>query len=208
LIDGWATLVRNGDRERILPIAEIRIPGLHNAFNVLAAAAACMPFGVGVDAIAKAAREFPGLAHRLEHVATVDGVSYVNNSMCTNPEALAASVRAFGRPVILIAGGKNKGLDLSPVRETAPHIQAAILIGASGREVGSYLDAGGVASLSYADTMDDAVRSATAMARSGDIVLLAPGCASFDMFKDFEDRGRAFIRAVHSLDGTAKDFQR
>jgi UDP-N-acetylmuramoylalanine--D-glutamate ligase len=204
VVDDWVAICRDGDCDRALPVAEIPLLGRHNVLNVLAAAAACLPLGVTAEAVAAGVRGFTGLAHRMEHVAAINGVRYTNNSMCTNPEAAAASVAAFDRPVILIAGGRNKGLDPKPFRDAARHIAAAVLIGASAHEIADQLQAGGVGRVAYADSMSGAVESAAQMARAGDVVILAPGCASFDMYQDFEHRGREFRAAVHALEAAAR----
>jgi UDP-N-acetylmuramoylalanine--D-glutamate ligase len=185
---------------------EIPLPGLHNAANVLAAAAMALAFGISPEVIRHAVRKFAGVAHRLETVSTIDGVRYINNSMCTNPAAVAASLEAAGeRPVVAIAGGKHKGGDLSQmVSALQDRTRSVILIGESAQEIGRALEqetqrAGRGPEIDYAGTLESAVRSAASVALPGDIVMLIPGCASFDMFTGFEHRGQVFRDAVIAL---------
>ena len=185
---------------------EIPLPGLHNVANVLAASAMALAFGIDAPVIRRAVQQFPGVAHRLETVATIDGVRYINNSMCTNPAAVAASLEAAGgRPVVAIAGGKHKGGDLGPM-VTALHdrTRSIILIGESAPEIGHALlqetaKTGTGPEIAYAKTLESAVERAADTAQAGDIVMLIPGCASFDMFTGFEHRGQVFRDAVKAL---------
>lgn len=195
-----------GETVRLMERDEIPIPGLHNVANVLAAAAMALSFGIEPGVIRRAVVGFAGVPHRMEPVATVGGVRYINNSMCTNPAAVAASLEAAGeRAVVAIAGGKHKGGDLSgmidALRDRTRHV---VLIGASAGEIGAALESewrrtGVGPVVEYADTLEDAVRRAQRAARPGDTVMLVPGCASFDMFTGFEQRGQIFRDAVRAL---------
>ncbi len=185
---------------------EIPLPGLHNVANVLAAAAMALAFGIDPNVIRRAVQEFPGVAHRLETVSIIGGVRYINNSMCTNPAAVAASLEAAGeRAVIAIAGGKHKGGDLSQmVSALHARTRQVILIGESAQEIGNALEretgrAGAGPQIAYAGTLETAVVAAASAALPGDIVMLIPGCASFDMFTGFEHRGQVFRDAVVAL---------
>ncbi|MBC8102597.1 MAG: UDP-N-acetylmuramoyl-L-alanine--D-glutamate ligase [Cytophagales bacterium] len=190
----------------LMPRSEIPLPGLHNVANVLAASAIALAFGIGRDVIRRAVRGFPGVAHRMELVATIGGVEYVNNSMCTNPAAVSASLEAVrDRPVVAIVGGKHKGGDLSEMiaalQDRTAHI---VLIGASAGEIGAALDResrriGTGPVVEFAETLPGAVQRAARAARPGDRVMLVPGCASFDMFTGFEQRGQVFRDAVKRL---------
>jgi UDP-N-acetylmuramoylalanine--D-glutamate ligase len=187
---------------------EIPVPGLHNVANVLAASAMALAFGIEPEVIRRAVHNFSGVAHRLEPVATINGVRYINNSMCTNPAAVAASLEAAGgKPVVAITGGKHKGGDLSQMI-SALHDQTRkiVLIGASAKEIGEALDKeadlkGSGPDVSYAPTLENAVERAASIAVPGDIVMLIPGCASFDMFTGFEHRGQVFRDSVRALPG-------
>jgi UDP-N-acetylmuramoylalanine--D-glutamate ligase len=192
-----------------MTVAELTIPGRHNVSNALAAIAAGLLFGVEPGAIRRAAAAFTGVEHRLQTVALVDGVRFVNDSQGTQPDAVIAALRAFPPPVVLIAGGRDKGVDLTTLaRVAAETIDAAVLIGESGPKLEGLLRDAGVERTTRADTLDAAVSAADGLARNalarrptGSIatVLLSPAAASFDMFEDYAARGRAFIAAVGRL---------
>jgi UDP-N-acetylmuramoylalanine--D-glutamate ligase len=211
LVDGW--IVGDGIG-RILPVAELAIPGEHNVSNALAAVATAVLFGLAPDAIRRAATAFEGVEHRLEPVATVDGVRFVNDSQGTQPDAVAAALRAFDPPIVLIAGGRDKGVDLTALGPVvAERAAAAVLIGESGPALETLFRTAGLARTERAATLDDAVRQADAIARellaAGDrgpaTVLLSPAAASFDMFVDYAARGRAFRSAVARLAGERRE---
>ncbi len=199
-----------GPGGRILPIAELAIPGEHNVSNALAAVAAALLFGVAPEAIRRAAAAFAGVEHRLEQVAIVDGVRFVNDSQGTQPDAVIAALRSFSRPLVLIAGGRDKGVDLAGLGPVAAErADAAVLIGESGPALAEMFRAAGMARVELAETLEDAVERADEIARallsgSGSerppaTVLLSPAAASFDMFVDYAARGRAFKAAVAAL---------
>lgn len=183
---------------RVLAVSDIRIKGVHNLENALAAAAVSFCAGADAGSIAAVLREFPGLEHRLEFVREKDGVTYINDSKGTNVGAVVKSVEGFTQPVILIAGGLDKGSDFSPLfglfRE---NVKLLILIGKAADKMAAAL--GAATETVFAKTLQDAVLLASKRASGGDVVLLSPACASFDMFRDFEDRGRQFKEAVMSL---------
>jgi UDP-N-acetylmuramoylalanine--D-glutamate ligase len=179
---------------------DIQIPGRHNVANILAAAAMALAFGIDIGSIRAAVRAFAGVPHRMEMVGTLNNVRYVNNSMCTNPAAVAASLEAVEGPVVAIVGGKHKGGDLSglvdSLRQYARHV---VLIGSAALEIGGKLAGRPAPTVEYAATLPEAVDRAAAHAGPGDTVLLVPGCASFDMFQGFEHRGQVFRDAVKDL---------
>jgi UDP-N-acetylmuramoylalanine--D-glutamate ligase len=197
---------------RIMPLSELAIPGAHNVSNALAAVAAALPFGIPAEAIRAAAGAFKGVEHRLERVAVVDGVQFINDSQGTQPDAVIAALHAFERPLVLIAGGRDKGNDLSALGPAAAErADAAILIGESGPALAALFRASGVARVELADTLEEAVEWAEAIAREAlaaaagtpagrgpATVLLSPAAASFDMFVDYAARGAAFRAAAES----------
>jgi UDP-N-acetylmuramoylalanine--D-glutamate ligase len=192
--DGF--LENNG--RRVLPADEIRIKGVHNLENALAAAALARCAGADDESVASVLREFPGLEHRLEFVREKDGVTYINDSKGTNVGAVVKSVEGFTQPVILIAGGLDKGSDFSPLHDLFKRkVKLLVLIGKAAEKMGKAL--GGSTETVYAATLAEAVDLAAKRAARGDVVLLSPACASFDMFRDFEDRGRQFKEAVRKL---------
>lgn len=189
-------LVFNG--RRIIRINEIKIKGVHNLENALAAVAISLSIGADSRAVAAVLREFPGLEHRLEFVREKDGVTYINDSKGTNVGAVVKSVEGFTQPVILIAGGLDKGSDFGPLHDLFKmKVKLLILIGKAAGKMAQAL--GTATEMVFAKTLQDAVMLASERARSGEVVLLSPACASFDMFRDFEDRGRQFKEAVKSL---------
>ena len=193
----------------IMPVDELGIPGRHNVSNALAAIAVGLLFGLAPDAIRRAAAGFTGVEHRLQSIGLLDGVRFVNDSQGTQPDAVIAALRAFPPPVVLIAGGRDKGVDLSDlVRVAAVTASAAVLIGESGPDIERLLRDAGLARTTRATTLDEAVEAADAYAHlalaglpEGAVatVLLSPAAASFDMFEDYAARGRAFIDAVGRL---------
>ena len=200
-VRGDDLIIRIGGTEaRVCSRSDIRIPGEHNVENVLAAACAAVAFGAKPESVLRAVREFAGVEHRLETVAVIDGVRYVNNSMCTNVEAAVRSVEAIDEPQIVIAGGKDKGSDYAPLAEAfrrkAKHV---VLIGADAGLIRSAAERAGYEAISDAGSMQQAVDRARSIAEPGDVVVLTPGCASFDMFESFEHRGRVFKEIVKSL---------
>ena len=221
VVDGWivaAGVVRlplagggaaaTGPGGRILPVGELAIPGRHNVSNALAAVSAALLFGVAPDAIRRAAAEFTGVEHRLESVGLIDGVRFVNDSQGTQPDAVIAALRAFDGPLVLIAGGRDKGIELDELAGVvAERAIAAVLIGESGPDLGARFGAAGLARTEQAASLDEAVRIADGIARerlaAGDqepaTVLLSPAAASFDMFVDYAARGRAFKEAVAAI---------
>jgi UDP-N-acetylmuramoylalanine--D-glutamate ligase len=190
----------------ILPLAEVAIPGSHNVSNAMAAVATALLFGVEPEAIRWAATGFRGVEHRLEQVATVDRVRFVNDSQGTQPDAVIAALRAFDPPIVLIAGGRDKDVDLSGLPPVvAERVTAAVLIGESGPTLGAMFRAAGLERTESAPSLEAAVERAAALAReslstarAGTVatVLLSPAAASFDMFVDYAARGRAFKAAV------------
>jgi UDP-N-acetylmuramoylalanine--D-glutamate ligase len=204
-VDGWIVADRAG---RVMPIDELAIPGRHNVSNALAAVAVGLQFGLAPEAIRKAAAEFTGVEHRLETVAVVDGVRFVNDSQGTQPDAVVAALEAFEPPIVLIAGGRDKGVDLADLAAVAAErATAAVLIGESGPTLENLFRDAGLAETRRAATLDDAVRAADAIARDRlaggasepATVLLSPAAASFDMFVDYAARGRAFKESVARL---------
>jgi UDP-N-acetylmuramoylalanine--D-glutamate ligase len=179
--------------------AEPTIPGAHNRENAAAATLAAREVGVGDDAIAAALRRFPGVAHRLETVATIRGVRYVNDSKATN---VASAVRALdalsGSRLHVILGGLGKNESYAPLATKLKLGDRAYLVGTAADELAAALDSAHVPYL-RSEELATAVREASAVARSGEVVLLSPACASYDQFANFEERGEAFRRLVLEL---------
>jgi UDP-N-acetylmuramoylalanine--D-glutamate ligase len=223
VVDGWIVAAgverlpiagggtaATGPGGRIMPVGELALPGAHNVSNALAAIAVGLLFGVAPDAIRGAAAAFTGVEHRLESVALIDGVRFVNDSQGTQPDAVIAALRAFDGPIVLIAGGRDKDIDLTPLAPVvAERAVAAVLIGESGPTLAALFGAAGLATIAMAGDLDAAVDLADRLAREAladagpaagpATVLLSPAAASFDMFTDYAARGTAFKRAVAAL---------
>jgi UDP-N-acetylmuramoylalanine--D-glutamate ligase len=199
---GLARLRKDGRVEALFRRDEVSLPGAHLAGDLLVAAGAARVLGAPPDAIARAVREFRGVEHVLEHVATIAGVDYYNDSKATNVEAARRSLEAFARPVLVVLGGRYKGGDFGDlVPALRAHGRRVLAIGEAAERVRAAL--GDVVPVDVCATLREAVERARAAARDGDVVLLAPACSSFDMFADYADRGRAFRAEVRRLAGAA-----
>lgn len=187
----------NGNREVICRCDELGIPGVHNLENALAAVAAAKAMGVGSASLARTLKGFKGVPHRLEFVAEINGVKYINDSKGTNPDASIKAMEAYKEPVVLIAGGKNKGSDFSDfaakVKERA---RVLVVLGQSGGLIADAVRSRGFNNILFASDFEEAVCLAHRNARPGEIVLLSPACASWDMFKSYEERGNLFKELV------------
>ena len=184
--------------ERLLAVDAMRIRGLHNAANALAALALGEAIGLPREAMLAEVREFPGLPHRAEWVADLDGVQYVNDSKGTNVGSTLAAVAGFEGSLIVIAGGDGKNQDFSPLKAAfAGKVRHAVLIGRDAPQLATALD--GACTIERAGTLEEAVAAARRVARPGETVLLSPACASLDMFKDYTHRGAVFAAAVKGM---------
>jgi UDP-N-acetylmuramoylalanine--D-glutamate ligase len=200
---GTLFLADNEYVQRICHVSELQLIGRHNIANVLAASLAAYFAGAPVAAVRQASLEFQPLPHRLEKVAVIRNVSYINNSMCTNPQAAVASLNAFSENLVVIAGGAGKNLDIGPMLDgLARQAKYVVLIGSEAEQVRNGLLRRGFNAVTTADSLEDAVLVAARHAEAGDVVILNPGFASFDQFRDFEDRGEKFRRCVQSLANT------
>ena len=179
----------------LMPLAEIPIPGPHNAENVMAAAQAARIAGVPIDRIAAAVRTFSAVEHRLEFTATIGGVRFYNDSKATSVDAAMKAIDSFDGNLWVILGGKDKGSDYSIMREKLrDKANAVLLIGSAAEKIAAHLQ--GAVRLIPCGTLERAVAEAFANARPGDTVLLAPACASFDQFQSYEHRGQVFKQLV------------
>jgi UDP-N-acetylmuramoylalanine--D-glutamate ligase len=195
--DGILLDTRNGFTQ---PLDFPVLPGPHNAQNATAAYAACLALGLSATEIVQGMASFPGLAHRQQRIATLNGTVYINDSKATNADAAAKALACYD-PIYWIAGGQPKEGGLTGLEELMPRVRHAFLIGEAANAFGSWL-AGRVA-YSHCGTLDRAVAAAHAMAQAetlpGAVVLLSPACASWDQFKSFEHRGQLFTELVEKL---------
>jgi UDP-N-acetylmuramoylalanine--D-glutamate ligase len=198
LRDAWVTLRFEGVETPVCPVSDIFLRGDHNVENVLAATACAAWVGVAPDALRARIRAFRGVAHRIEWVRELGGVAFYNDSKGTNVEATRKALAAFREPLVLVAGGRDKGQDMRPLaRAAAGRVRAAVLIGEGRATLGPALRE--VTAVHEAESMRAAVRLARTLAAPGDVVLLSPACASFDMFRDYEHRGEVFKAEVLAL---------
>jgi UDP-N-acetylmuramoylalanine--D-glutamate ligase len=196
--NGQSISLRLGRKEEEYSLSKAPLKGIHNVENMMAALTAARIFGCSKKAIQDVLNRFKGLEHRLEFVREIEGVRFYNDSKGTNVGSVVKSLQSFSEPVILIAGGKDKNGDLSPlkklVRERVKHL---ILMGEAKERMTREL--GGQTDTVVAKTMEEAVSLAHQKAKGGEVVLLSPACSSFDMFKDYKERGKVFKEAVHRL---------
>ena len=187
-----------GTEEKVLKLADIPLAGSHNVENVLAAVAATRLAGAQPAAVAKGVRSFAGVEHRLEFVAEIGGVRFYNDSKATNVDATLKALDAFPGRILIILGGKDKGSDYTVLNDLLrQRVKRVYTIGAAAEKIESHIK--GAAEIVHAETLENAIRRASAVAQPGDIVLLAPACASFDQFQSYNHRGRVFKEVVHSL---------
>ena len=186
----------------LLPVSELPLAGLHNSANAMAAMALCAAIDLRPVTLLPALRGFRGLPHRVEKIASANGVDWYDDSKGTNVGATVAALEGMGRPVVLILGGEGKNQDFSPLHlALAKHARAVVLIGRDAQIIAKAI--GGKAPQQFAANMEEAVSMASAQAQPGDVVLLSPACASFDMFRNYEHRAEAFVTAVHHHIGVA-----
>jgi len=183
-------------------LASARLKGVHNVENMMAAITAARLSGCSKKAVETVLNRFEGLEHRVEFVREIDGVRYYNDSKGTNVGSVVKSLQGFSDPVILIAGGKDKNGDLAPLKEwVQQRVTRLILIGEAKERMAREL--GGLTDTILAPTLEEAVLIAHRSAKRGEVVLLSPACSSFDMFKDYKERGKVFKEAVHQIGGRA-----
>lgn len=198
--DGWIMAKDERQTMQVVQIEELQIKGGHNVENALAATAAAWVMGVDVQSIAHSLRIFQAVEHRLEPVLTYQGVRYINDSKGTNPDAAIKALEAYTEPIVLIAGGKSKGSDFgSFAQKIKEKVKELVLVGQATGEIAEAVKMVGYKQIHYAESFAEAVEKASQLAQSGDIVLLSPACASFDMFDNYEQRGEVFKQLVHQL---------
>jgi len=191
-------LLRDGSGQReIMQVSEVPLKGAHNLENVLAAVCAAALMGCAPEKIRQAVREFKAVEHRLEFVATIRGVDYYNDSKATNVDATIKALESFPANIHLILGGKDKGSDYTVLNNLLrQRVKRVYTIGAAAAKIESQVKGVEVV---HAETLENAIRKANAVAQPGDVVLLAPACASFDQFKNYEQRGQVFKEIVRGL---------
>ena len=195
---GQIVFRRANSEHEVMPVSEIPLKGSHNVENVLAAICASELMGGDASAIRSAVRDFKAVEHRLEYVATIHGVEYYNDSKATNVDATIKALESFPSDVHLILGGKDKGSDYTVLNDLLrQRVKCVYTIGAAAEKIQSHLK--GTVSIVSSGTIEAAIKQAAKSAQPGDVVLLAPACASFDQFQNYEHRGRVFKELVRGL---------
>jgi UDP-N-acetylmuramoylalanine--D-glutamate ligase len=180
------------------PSKDVRLRGAHNLENVMVALSIGLALNASLESMRKSIGEFQGIEHRLEPVAEINGVDFVNDSKATSVDAAIKALEAFPGNLVLILGGKDKGSDYSPLRPLiAQRVKHLVLIGAASDKIQAALS--GICPIHCTRTMNDAVEKGFSVASKGDTVLLAPACSSYDMFDNFEQRGQVFKSEVANL---------
>jgi len=184
--------------ETILNVNDLKLRGIHNVANAAASILLATTGGASIIRSGSALLAFSGVQHRLETVRVLNEVNYVNDSKSTNVDSMTVALNAFEEPIILIAGGRDKGSDFESIKElTSEKVKSLILIGEAAEKIGKSFSS--VEDQHFVHTMMEAVASAEHISKAGDVVLLSPGCSSFDMFKNYEERGEVFVNEVNAL---------
>jgi len=200
-LDGDMLRIRWKDQDlRVCSVADMKLFGAHNVENALAACAAAYLYGIGVQDMAAVLKTFAGVEHRIEPVATIGGVTYYNDSKATNPESSIKALEAFNGHIILIAGGRDKNTDITDFMKLAARkTDVLILVGEAKERFAKAAAEQGVRQIHPVTDFPEAVKLAGQLAKPPQVVLLSPACASYDMFNNYEERGRVFKELVHSL---------
>ena len=189
-----------GQTKRAMSLSDIRLLGSHNVENYMAAIAIAYYMGVSLDVIERVCKEFSGVEHRIEYVRTVNGVDYYNDSKGTNPDAAIKAVEAMVKPTILIGGGYDKKSTYDEwILSFGDKVKKLVLIGVTAQAIADTAKKYGFSEIAFADSLEEAVQICAASATEGDAVLLSPACASWDMFKSYEQRGELFKEYVNAL---------
>jgi UDP-N-acetylmuramoylalanine--D-glutamate ligase len=185
--------------EKLIDTEEIALPGSHNLENILAAVAAVKLAGGGNEAIRNVLKVFAGVKHRTQYVGEVNGRKFYNDSKATNTLATKAALSAFQSPIILLAGGLDRGNGFDDLIPYLKNVKAVITFGQTAEKISETARKAGIKTIVHAENVSDAVPKAYQLSEKGDIILLSPACASWDQYKTFEQRGDIFIEAVHRL---------
>ncbi len=199
--NGNLTICPQGHEGLTMPVGELSLPGLHNLYNSMAAGLSASLLDIKKEVIRKALADFQAVEHRLEYVDTVDDVVYINDSKATNVNSCWYALESMTTKVVLILGGKDKGNDYSEIEPLVREkVSAIVCMGKDNEKIKQYF-AGKVPVIADTHSVEDAVRTCAELAKAGETVLLSPCCASFDLFKSYEDRGRQFKEQVKHLKG-------
>ncbi len=185
--------------EKVVEVSDIVLPGQHNLENILAAMSIAKLLGVSNEAITVVLKRFTGVKHRLEYVTTINNRKFYNDSKATNMLATEKALSAFTQPIVLLAGGLDRGNEFDDLIPYFKNVKALVTFGQTAPKLVRAAEKVGLDIIESVDTLDEAVVKAYAHSTEGDVILLSPACASWDQFKTFEERGDIFIQAVHKL---------
>lgn len=198
--DGTITISLNSKRQPVCPVAEVLLRGRHNLENILCAVLMAYIGGIQAEVICSALKTFKGVRHRMEEVAVHNGIIYINDSKATNPESVMRALESFKEPIILIAGGRNKGSRFNILAQyIKSKVKELILLGEAKQDIKAAVIDAGFKNIHEVEDLEAAVAKAYELARKGDVILLSPACASWDMFANYEQRGDLFCELVRSL---------
>ncbi len=198
--DGVVTFTYGDQQQQICPVKELSLRGKHNLENILCAVGISCLAGLEPESIGAALRDFPGVRHRLEEIALFEGILYINDSKGTNPDSTIKALESFEQPVVLIAGGRDKGSDFSKLsRLIASNVKALVLLGEAREKIKQAVLDEGFKEIYEVSDLIEAVARSRELANSGEVVLLSPACASWDMFRSYEERGDLFREEVMKM---------
>lgn len=187
-----------GNKEKIIDYSELSLRGIHNVQNAMAAVCAAKAYGIETNLITESLKTFPGVEHRLELVRVIDGIKFINDSKATNVDSVYWALQSFEEPIILILGGKDKGNNYDAIKDLVQSkVKKIFAIGSSAEKIFNYFHK--IVKVEIKSSLEECVKAAFLEARNNDVVLLSPACASFDMFENYEHRGRVFKEAVMKL---------
>lgn len=200
-IDGEDIVINNGENIiRVLSYKDIKILGKHNLENVLGSIGVCYAMGIDMEIVAQVLREFKGVEHRIEYVTNIEGISFYNDSKGTNPESTIKAIEAMENPIILIAGGYNKGSEFDNlVKSFNNKVKDLVLLGETKEKIKESAEKVGIKNIHLVEDMKEAVKLSYSLAENKDSILLSPACASWGMYNNFEERGQDFKNAVYAL---------
>jgi len=200
--DGFIAIKEQDKEIKVIDIKDIKIPGAHNVENALAATAMSYYSGIGIDVINKTLKTFKGVEHRIQYVDTINGVKFYNDSKATNINSTIKAIEAVSTPIILLAGGMDKGDDFDLLFESfQDKVSNMFVYGETGPKIIECAKRYGFTSITSVKSLEEAVTNANKISTEGDSILLSPACASWDMYKNFEERGKEFISLVANLRG-------
>lgn len=200
-IDGDYIVINDGSKtKKVMPFLDVGVPGKHNLENALASISAAWVMGVDLEVITKTLREFDGVEHRFKFVDCINGMNFYNDSKGTNPDSSIAAIEALDSPIVLIAGGMDKGSDFDEfIKSFNGKVKALVLLGETAEKIKNTAISNGFDNIYIVKNMKEAVQKSNEIGTTGDNILLSPACASWDMYQNFEERGKDFVNAVKGL---------